>query len=206
MTDAHGGSNQCSEKVIIEDVSPPYWKSQFNLRNATVPLSGALNDISTLCIWPPNFKYYCWLDVTSNDNDQVCSLVLPARCICSVYCILLQAMLQLSICGLRLCLVSEPVEVHWLQVIPLYDNCGGSIPMGKQADQFVCEDSDPRTQPGDCVIYQQGTGPTATYNMCVKAQRRTVYTNTARVYQANFKVGLVTMFSSDTTLRTRDTT
>ena len=78
----------------------------------------------------------------------------------------------------------------WLQIIPLYDNCGGSIPMGKQAEQFVCEDSDPRTQPGDCVIYKQGTGSTAKYNMCVKAQRRTVYTNTARVYQANFKVGL----------------
>ena len=108
-------------------------------------------------------------------------------------------------CGLRLCLVSESVEWPWLQVIPLYDNCGGSIPMGKQVDDFVCEDSDPRTQPGDCVIYQQGTGATATYNMCVKAQRRTVYTNTARVYQANFKVGLVTMFSSDTTLRTQDT-
>jgi hypothetical protein len=76
-----------------------------------------------------------------------------------------------------------------LQVIPLYD-CGGSIPIGKQVDDFVCEDSDPRTQPGDCVIYQQGTGGSAKYNMCVKAQRRTVYTNTARVYQANFKVGL----------------
>ena len=71
MTDAHGGSNQCSERVVIEDVSPPVWKSTFNLRNATVPLTSALNDISTLCIWPPNFKYYCWLDVTSNDNDQV---------------------------------------------------------------------------------------------------------------------------------------
>ena len=72
VTDAHGGSNQCSERVNIADVSPPVWKNQFNLRNATAPLTGLLSDISTLCIWPPNFKYYCWLDVTSNDNDQVC--------------------------------------------------------------------------------------------------------------------------------------
>jgi hypothetical protein len=85
--------------------------------------------------------------------------------------------------------LSEQLALLRLQVIPLYDNCGGSIPMGKQVHQFVCEDSDPRTQPGDCVIYQQGTGADIKYNMCVKAQRRTVYTNTARVYQANFKVG-----------------
>jgi hypothetical protein len=72
VTDAHGGSNQCSDLVNIADASPPYWKNEFNLRNATAPLTSALADISTLCIWPPNFKYYCWLDVTSNDNDQVC--------------------------------------------------------------------------------------------------------------------------------------
>lgn len=52
-------------------VHPPYWKSQFNLRNATVPLTNLLSDISTLCIWPPNFKYYCWLNVLDNTNDQV---------------------------------------------------------------------------------------------------------------------------------------
>jgi len=71
VTDAHGGVNQCSERVNIIDTQPPAWKSEFNLRNTTAPNSGDLSDISTLCIWPPNFKYYCWLDVTSNDNDQV---------------------------------------------------------------------------------------------------------------------------------------
>lgn len=47
------------------------WKDIYNLNNASNPLSSSPSDISVLCIWPPNFKYYCWLDVTSNDNDQV---------------------------------------------------------------------------------------------------------------------------------------
>lgn len=90
-------------------------------------------------------------------------------------------------CGVRAC---QSELACLLQIIPLYDNCGGSIPIGKLVNQFVCEDSDPRSQPGDCVIYREGTGASTKYNMCIKAQRRTVYTNTARVYQANFKVGL----------------
>lgn len=55
----------CSERVNIADVHPPYWKSQFNLHNVTAPLTNALSDISTLCIWPPNFKYY-WYDNVCN--------------------------------------------------------------------------------------------------------------------------------------------
>jgi len=54
------------------------------------------------------------------------------------------------------------------QVIPLYDNCGGSVPIGKQVDGFVCDDSDPRTVAGDCVLYKDGPK----YNLCVMAQRR----------------------------------
>ena len=55
-----------------------------------------------------------------------------------------------------------------LQVIPLYDNCGGSVPIQKHLDFFVCEDSDPKSQAGDCVMYQDGSK----YNLCVLAERR----------------------------------
>lgn len=139
VTDAHGGMNQCAAKINITDISPPAWKSQYNLANTSNPFSGALSDISQLCIWPPNLRYYCWLDVTSNDNDQV---------------------------------------------IPLYDNCGGSVPIVKHVDFFVCADSDPLSQAGDCVLYQDGSK----YNLCVLAERRTAYTNSDRVYQVNFLV------------------
>lgn len=86
----------------------------------------------------------------------------------------------------QIILTSSPLLSQ--QIIPLYDNCGGSVPLGKQAEQFICEDSDPRTQPGDCVLWEQQVDQTMQYHMCVKAQRRTTFTNGARVYQANFKV------------------
>lgn len=54
------------------------------------------------------------------------------------------------------------------QVIPLYDNCAGSVPLQKHVDWFACEDSDPRSAAGDCVLYQDG----AKYNLCVLAERR----------------------------------
>ena len=54
------------------------------------------------------------------------------------------------------------------QVLPLYDNCAGSVPIQKQVDWFACEDSDPRSAAGDCVLYQDG----AKYNLCVLAERR----------------------------------
>lgn len=142
VTDAHGGINTCTAPVELVDETPPIWKADPTgtnwLKDPNVN-TGSPSDLATLCIWPPNFKYYCWLDITNQDNDQI---------------------------------------------IPLYDNCGGSVDVGKQVDGFVCGDSDPRTVEGDCVLYKQGSQ----YNLCVYAQRRTVYTNTARVYQANFPV------------------
>ena len=59
-------------------------------------------------------------------------------------------------------------------MIPLYDNCGGSVPIGKQVDGFVCDDSDPRSSEGDCVLYATGPTdqPSTKYNLCVMAQRR----------------------------------
>lgn len=38
--------------------------------------------------------------------------------------------------------------LRYAQVIPLYDNCGGSYPIGKQVDGFICGDSDPRSVEG----------------------------------------------------------
>lgn len=86
VTDAHGGVNQCAAKINITDVDPPAWKSAYSLANATNPFSGNLSDISQLCIWPPNLQYYCWLDVTANNNDQVPSPLHCPACCRAVWC------------------------------------------------------------------------------------------------------------------------
>lgn len=39
------------------------------------------------------------------------------------------------------------------QVIPLYDNCGGSVPIVKHVDFFVCADSDPLSQAGTLTLF-----------------------------------------------------
>jgi hypothetical protein len=52
-------------------LTPPAWKSSYNLARDTNPGSGAVEDIAPLCIWPPNLEYHCWLDVLSSRNDQV---------------------------------------------------------------------------------------------------------------------------------------
>lgn len=144
INDAHGGQSTCAANVNVQDTQKPAWVTALNENAATRPNSGDLADIATLCIWPPNYKYYCWLDITANTAESL---------------------------------------------VPLYDNCAGSVPIGKRVDDIQCTDSDPRSQPDDCVVYQDSAvNGRDRFNMCIKAQRRTVYTNKARTFRVDMPV------------------
>ncbi len=74
MSDGFHAWLKAGEPEYLPNGMPPCF-------HAHRPFSGALGDISTLCIWPPNFKYYCWLDVTSNTNDQARATAVTFHCL-----------------------------------------------------------------------------------------------------------------------------
>ena len=180
-----GLENTCAANVNIRDTTPPVWIKSYT--SSSVSTSRSIDDVPTLCVWPPNFQYFCWLDVMNNTNTQVRSSFCPLQTHsdCTVALIMpataagkfsegtdghcTQHAGSPSIAS-HLPLI--PITLVALQILPLYDNCAGGVPIGKQVVGTTCVDSDPRTESGDCVLYSDGS----TYNLCVLGWRRTVYT------------------------------
>lgn len=117
-----------------------------------------------LCVWPPNIKYWCLLDIFSQGGGRfVQTAILPVRDNCA------------AVSGFAMTFNAARAA-------------GTAAPSIASGTGFGCTDTDPRSQLGDCTLT---TGSGGAVNFCVKAQRRTVFTNLDRVYTMKFLVSLV---------------